>query len=292
MTMKLLDLYLNESHFDLDALSDYPALKASDTITVYHGFRDLPDAIDAARKGVSGRVRASRVHSYEFDNNPKGLFVTTDAKTAIGFGSTVMEIVVRAGDLSSPVWPSGGYTVQGQMAQYFGRGPEGNVARRQKYRDTTTALTNDPETPEGIRTSDDPLMADTLMRNYEKQALFVGDLSPKGIAAWHINGERITNDEFLERYSDHGSTANDTKLFLPDEEFDGDTFAERLAVTLGGKPKEPDFIKDTLARIWENQFEGSTNKKYELVKNFDQWLWPKQYLPALRYMRELYRNKD
>ena len=49
---------------------DRPVLKDSDYIRVFHGFRDMEDAIAACRYGISGKSRVGRVYSYEADNNP------------------------------------------------------------------------------------------------------------------------------------------------------------------------------------------------------------------------------
>ena len=64
-----------------------PTLKTNDVIRVFHGFRDLEDAIAACRYGISGKSRVGRVYSYEADNNPQGLFVTTGPKKASEFGA-------------------------------------------------------------------------------------------------------------------------------------------------------------------------------------------------------------
>lgn len=120
--MKIFDI-INEEHFNLSQ-NEEPTkpFKNDDTITVYHGFRDIDDAILTAKHGTSGALRASRVYSYENDNNPKGLFVTPNLKTAKEFGLTIIEFDARFDELEPPVWPSGSYTGYGQYSQYWVEG--------------------------------------------------------------------------------------------------------------------------------------------------------------------------
>ena len=127
--MKIFDI-INEEHFNLSS-NEEPTkpFKNDDTITVYHGFRDIDDAILTVKHGTSGALRVSRVYSYESDNNPKGLFVTPNLNTAKNFGNTIIEFDSRFDELEPPVWPSGSYTGYGQYSQYWGRGREGRAKR-------------------------------------------------------------------------------------------------------------------------------------------------------------------
>lgn len=177
------------SYDDPDNQVDFKArkpLKKGDTVRVFHGFRDMPDAIRAARIGLSGRVRADRVYSYESDNNPHGLFVTTSIDVAKKFTShCIMEFIASYDEIEAPVWPGGGYTVQGQMSQSWPGGRAGTIARRQRQKE----LANEPPSdniPE-IHGSDDNYLARTLLASGERQALFVGNLNPSRIVALYVS---------------------------------------------------------------------------------------------------------
>ena len=75
----------------------------------FHGFHDVSEALTAAKHGLSGAEKADRRYSYEFSNNPKGLFVTMSLDVAKEFTSKViMEFVAREDQLEAPVWPGGG----------------------------------------------------------------------------------------------------------------------------------------------------------------------------------------
>lgn len=151
-------------------------LRETDSVLLYHGTNDINTIIGVSKYGLSGDTRAKRIYSYEFNNNPKGLFVTPDFKTAKEFGDYIIELHCRVSDLDAPVWPGGGFTVQGQMAQYFNDEDDrknAQMQRRQEY--------SRESEPEYIRLSDRPELAATLMAYGERQALFVGDLNANSV---------------------------------------------------------------------------------------------------------------
>lgn len=51
-------------------------LQSTDSITIFHNFRDQAQAVDSIQHGISGAEAANRAYSYETDNNPTGLFVS------------------------------------------------------------------------------------------------------------------------------------------------------------------------------------------------------------------------
>ena len=105
--------------------NDVPPLKDTDVVRVYHGFYDNKYAYQFCKYGASGKELTSRVYSYESNNNPYGLFVTSNFKKAKDFSrpynglAVIIEFNARVKDLEAPVWPGGGYTVQGQMSHYW-----------------------------------------------------------------------------------------------------------------------------------------------------------------------------
>jgi len=179
-------------------------LSDSDTIRVYHGARDALTVYQAVTRGISGSRRAFRTYSYE-NNNPKGLFVTPDLRTAKEFGHTVIEFHTKVSDLEAPVWPGGKYTVQGEMSQMFNSDDE----REQKRLQDRMNLSNSEF--EYVRNSDRPELALWLISAGERQALFRGDLNPNSIRAIWVSPDtnimtsvqdfqRISPREFINLY--------------------------------------------------------------------------------------------
>jgi len=118
---------ISQRSFDFETQKSWEIndpFKDDEEYYVYHGFADTADAWNTLKKGLSGSEKVPRKYSYESQNNPMGLFVTLNRKTAQEFSSThgesvIFELLVSGKDLESPVWPSGSYTVQGQMAEYW-----------------------------------------------------------------------------------------------------------------------------------------------------------------------------
>lgn len=70
-------------------------LKDTDKIVVYHGFEQLSNAQTVAHFGLTGRILAPRIYSYEHGNNPKGWFVTIDFEKAKSFGHSGVIVEFR-----------------------------------------------------------------------------------------------------------------------------------------------------------------------------------------------------
>jgi hypothetical protein len=291
--MKLLEIYkglLNElrvinPHFF--SMENEEPLKDSDVIRVYHGFNDYEDAIMAVKFGFSGKERARRIYSYESNNNPNGLFVTLDFNRAKEFThprgktgiSVIMELSVRVSDLEAPVWPSGSYTVQGQMAQYWkdaeDRYEQGTLKARELAKDSKYGF---------ISGSDRPELANTLMMG-ENQALFMGDINPNMIKTiWFgeagkpnynpKNYERISIKDFLNKFDSHE----------PEKGYDG---RETTKGELYGRKKNKlfkpndDYSMDIFSQILKDKgyADGSEEETIDVLKNLDNldwFFWPKQ----------------
>jgi len=208
-------------------------LKDNETIRVYHAFNNPQDLYDILEYGTSGKLRAKRIYSYEANNNPKGFFVSIDFKTVKGFGQYIMELHTRVSDLEAPVWPSGSYTVQGEYSKYWDEEnprEKGTEAAREKAKQSKEDY---------IRNSDRPELADSLYNNYEKQALFVGELDANSIRAIWVNKDmkkdgrystydRMSVKEFLKTHPSKPSSEHRFKIFTPREEFDVDVMLKRF----------------------------------------------------------------
>jgi hypothetical protein len=200
---------------------------------VYHAFNNPQDLYDILKYGTSGKLRAKRIYSYEANNNPKGFFVSIDFKTVKGFGQYIMELHTRVSDLEAPVWPSGSYTVQGEYSKYWDEEnprEKGTEAAREKAKQSKEDY---------IRNSDRPELADSLYNNYEKQALFVGELDANSIRAIWVNKDmkkdgrystydRMSVKEFLKTHPSKPSSEHRFKIFTPREEFDVDVMLKRF----------------------------------------------------------------
>ncbi len=266
---------------------DHPPLKDSSTIRVYHGVRDYSDLVGFLKHGFSGKSHIGRTHSYENDNNPKGLFVTPDLDVAKEFTSSfIIEFHAPVSELEAPVWPSGSYTGQGQMAQYFG----GDESKREQARidaRKTAIKTNQ----DYITKSDRPELAHSLSGG-ETQALFTGDMNPNSIrAVWvrkpntYKEYERHNTKDFKQSLmkgnikSAHGTkvswheTGDDKyKLFKPRENATLDEMLVRLNKDGYMKDDDVNWLKDVLAKghIDPNQYLWPTQVqqiKQELLKN-------------------------
>jgi len=191
---------------DILDVSKRMPLKDNQSIRVYHGIDNSEDLKTFLEYGTSGKLKAARRYSYESNNNPYGIFVTIDFKIAKSFGQKyIIEFHTKVSDLESPVWPSGGYTTQGQMAQYWKDSNE----RKEYIEKLRNELKNDKDP--AISQSDRPEVADSLYNNFEHQALFSGDLNPNSIKAVWVNKtpeksyseyERYERNEFIKKFKD------------------------------------------------------------------------------------------
>lgn len=250
---------------------DYKPLKDSDVIRVYHGFRDLRDVVKLFRYGLSGKDFADRVYSYEYNNNPRGLFVSISPTIAKEFGHYVIEFQTKVSDLEAPVWPGGGYTVQGQMAQYFNGEEDRENARLSRRADAKKSKYD------SIRDSDRPELAELLYSSGEAQALFVGELNANSVRAVWVNPNpkvsarystlvRMTPKEFMEKFSNIEIKNDDngvhSRILKPRDKFDKDTFFKLMRKHSGDLSEDAltDIFKnmddrELLMYVWPNQLE-------------------------------------
>jgi hypothetical protein len=276
----------NQDNIYYKILEKEKPFQEDDVIKVYHAFRSPDDAFMTDMYGLSGQEQVGRTYSYESNNNPYGLFVTTDLDTAKEFTihGYIMEFDVKYSELESPVWPKGGYTVQGEMSEYWDwdklneQREEGRLSQRER------AIKS--EFP-AVRDSSRPELAESLMNPSEYQALFVGHLSPDEIKAFWIpvvqddgmrritdKWERLSPEEFRARFENDIKKMVDTKdsghrihdlsgrIFTPDQEFDPEYFIGKVVEHTGS----------------ENAIDIISNSKESLRKHFkSQWVWPKQY---------------
>lgn len=260
----------------LNANEEYP-LKDDQTIRVYHGISNAKDLKAFLDYGTSGKIKAARIYSYEANNNPYGLFVTIDLKTAKGFGQKyIIEFHSRVSDLEAPVWPSGSYTVQGQMEQYW-KDPEERKEYTKKLRDE---LRGDKDA--SISQSDRPEVASSLYKSYEKQALFTGDLNPNSIRAVWVNKtpqktgsyseyKRYKRNDFIKKFKDA----------LSKEGYDTDFNKEGEHYLL--KPRDEVNVQNIISAILNYR---KTSKYYENMSN-DEIL--KETLKYINDKRVLYQ---
>jgi hypothetical protein len=293
--MKCAELFhaLGEAHHAYDTLdwqTSFAPIKTGDTLRVFHGFRDLHHAVDIAKHGTSGKLKADRVYSYEYDNNPHGLFITLSLKVATEFGKWVMEFNAKTDELQPPVWPGGSYTVQGQMERYFGHGNKGRLARQQAAQDAE-ARSASSQSPH-VQQSDQKNLALMLTGTREHQALYVGDLSAHAITAFYVSPvpfhykapyERLSVAEFLARYGNETHRDdNDRKMFQPTEQFDPKMFLDRMALYL-----RDDDVTETFRSLWDDVVR-SKNPKATFLSHLQNFLWPRQYGDAFRWMKRTF----
>jgi hypothetical protein len=297
---------VEEAHHAYKSRGDsFRPIRRGDTVRVFHGFRDSIDAIRAARFGLSGAQKVGRVYSYEADNNPKGLFVTLAkdvAKQFVGaFGArTIMEFNAMSEELQPPVWPNGHYTVQGQMASYFGHGAEGRRKRAAAKKAQMDKLPSriHPDDPDfsHIELSDDPMLASTLTTNYEMQALFMGHLSPSDITCFWVEEarekwKRYSVKQFLAEFGD-AFEEKDVNRELWNKVFAaGDEFDERKWLA-GMLAKGGEDVEETLGRLWQDVLKAPQQQRVRtFLGYFETFLWPKQVIPAMRWMALRYGRK-
>jgi hypothetical protein len=288
--------FLTEAHHEYDHRREgFAPLKRGDTVRVFHGFRSPEDAMRLAKMGLSGALRASRVYSYEANNNPKGLFVTANinvAKNFVGaYGTrTIVEFNARAEDLETPVWPGGSYTVQGQMASYF---DHDHAGRRQRSEMRKNTRLNAQMAGKHISDSDDPATALTLMTDTEMQALFIGHLDPQEVTCFWVEGERgqwasYSVEEYISEFAPAmGEEKRDWhRVFTANEDFSEDKFLTAMR-DMGG-----DGVEETLARLWRDVLKAEPTKRARsFLYTFEQFLWPKQYIPCMQWMAKKYGRR-
>ena len=295
-------------------------IQQGEQFRVFHGFRDIADALVIAKYGTSGKLRAPRVYSYESDNNPKGIFVSLDLKKiaaqfAGGYShGVVMEFIADEKDLEPPTWPGGSYTVQGQMAPYFYQDPRGARMGRAAKKQEDEEIAKQSQFP-AISQSHRPALAHTLFGS-EMQALFVGDLEPQEITRFwfqepdegvdyrRTNSEwkPLTREEFLQKFDQ--------------ERFQSKNPADRHASYRALSPKQ-DWDWQTVAQWFNNRFRAKSEAPLQTEKDvydefagalihhgvkkllmtprgveqtFGQYLWPRQLPQFYNWLKQMYRQ--
>lgn len=205
---KLIDLVdFKELIYEVKVIGkdNHEPLRDSDTVLLYHGANSAELVYNWISNGFTGDIKANRTYSYEFNNNPKGLFVTPDLSTAKEFGTLIIEFHAKVENLESPVWPNGTFTGQGQQSGIFKNSDE-----REQERLRTRELASKSD-DDFIRNSDRPELASILIQGGERQALFTGDVNPSSIhAVWVKNDTekakspytRLKRSEFIKAYAD------------------------------------------------------------------------------------------
>ncbi len=259
---------------------DREPLKDSDTIRVYHGFNNVDDLFYTLEMGLSGKERAKRIYSYEYNNNPRGLFVTISLDVAKDFGNYIIELHSPVRELEAPLWPGGSYTVQGQMAQYFSSEEDREETRLERREDAKNA------NEESIRNSDRPELAELLFSG-EQQALFTGDLNNNSIRAIWVNTtpersgrfsnyKRMSAKQFLKEYENLKPKKKDyynreyNRILKPREKFTSSLFFSRI------KENYPDLTEEYITDVFRNMDENEMST----------YLWPNQIKDAIEFFQK------
>lgn len=260
---------------------DREPLKDSDTIRVYHGFNNINDLFYTLEMGLSGKENAKRIYSYEYNNNPKGLFVTISLDVAKDFGNYIIELHSPVSELEAPVWPSGSYTVQGGMSSYFSSDEDREETRLKRREEANKS------NELSIRNSDRPELAELLFSG-EQQALFKGELNNNSIRAIWVNStpersgrfsdyKRMSVKSFLKEYNYLKPKKKDyynrqyNKLLKPREKFSYSLLMDRI------KKQYPEIKEDYINDVFKNMGETELNT----------YLWPEQIKDAI----EFFKNK-
>jgi len=272
--------FFNESINLGSSVSDYIPLKDNYTITVYHGIDNGRDLYGFLKHGTTGKMLAGRRYSYEANNNPYGLFVTIDLRVAKEFARKyIIEFHTKVSDLEAPVWPDGGFTIQGQEAKSW----EDDDARENYRNKKRSELRNNKYN--FISQSDRPELANTLYLNSEKQALFVGNLNGNSIKAVWISRnpnrvkatyDRYERREFINKFGDE----------LSKEGYD--TERNQMGEKLVLKPREEVTLRNILNGLKNHKIIGkmpifdTDEKRIGLLKtirnkdNVYDLVWPHQ----------------
>lgn len=245
-------------------------IKNSDSIRVYHGTASIETILLTLTKGLSGNMRVPRIYSYESNNNPKGLFVTPDLKTAKEFGEYVLEFHAKAGDMEAPVWPKGSFTVQGEYAEYFSSNDD-RKAEMDKQRKAHKQSEFDY-----VSKSDDPYLAYWLLHGGEKQALFKGNLNPNSVRAIWVSKDptrigqayiRYKAKEFLNQFNSFGIPSRFSgKVYTPANiDLKIDMF--RAAEMRLFKPRDNPTFSDLVTQLAKKNKYLDKTKIAEILKN-------------------------
>lgn len=256
--------------------SKYEPLQDNDTIRVYHGNSNPEALIVAITKGLSGDKKVFRTHSYENDNNPNGMFVTPDIKTAKKFGHYIIEFHVKLKDLEAPVWPSGSYTVQGQPSSQWDNDGDRKAAQEREREEQSKSK------HDYISQSSKPEVIAKLFHGGERQALFMGDLDRNSIRSIWISDKpgyttgkfsRYTPKEVLALYNGDGIPNIHVPYKKPEEDPKLQRDANRKLV----KPREEITLDKIIQRITQKYKHIDKEEAIQLLKDepdfFRDYVW-------------------
>lgn len=294
------------SGFDINNIDP---IKKEDEFRVYHGFYNVNDAVNIALHGTSGKITTKRVYSYESENNPKGLFVTLNIKTAKKFAAgiqpVVMQFVAKENELQPPTWPGNSWTGQGQMAQYFYQHPKGaKLGRIEKIKQDQEEAKK--SSYKAISQSNRPELANILFGS-EMQALFVGDLNSNRIEGFYVQRKQkeylrvddpwefLSTQQFIKEFKDNFNYKATTdersqyRIFMPDQEFNW----QQMAKYFNDKYKKNLNTEEDVYRFLKDALVGNfkiTMKRDNFESIFSQYFWPKQLPKLHRWMVKMYRK--
>jgi hypothetical protein len=285
-------------------------LKENEEIRVYHGFYSINDAINIALHGTSGKMRAKRVYSYESENNPRGMFITLDLKTAkknfaAGTQPTVMQFVVKEDELEPPTWPGGGWTGQGQMAKYFYEHPAGSrLGRIEKIKQDKEEAKQSKY--KSISQSHRPELANLLFGS-EMQALFVGHLEANRIEGFHVQRQQkeyrrvndpwefISREQFIKEFSNNFNyerVADDNskyRIFTPNQDFDWQQIAKYFNDKYRKSLETEVDVYNFIGVIMPKDFKKAMSRDV-FESTFSQYFWPKQLPQLHRWIMKMKRS--
>lgn len=262
---------LNEVRY----LGDSPdPVKSGDKIRVYHAC-SLDTARTIMTSGTSGREYHGRRFSYEAWMNPLGIFVTTDFDTAARFGEYVLEFTASYDDLDTPVWKdSDSYFGYGSNPQPF-TSREERDKQREKYRSDAMSA------GEPVTSSDRPEVANSLFNDSERQALFMGDLTPNMVKRVWVRGENgiyipMSARQFVRKFTlPRQEPDGMQKIFRPtDNVRTVDDLVRALANSSGYFNGDLELSRQTL------ELAGLLNENppSESAKVMSQIMWPRQII--------------
>jgi hypothetical protein len=262
--------YINEVRYINPNITDEQPILDNEIIRVYHGFNNFKDIQNILNNGLSGKEEARRIYSFESGNNPYGLFVTIDFNIAKKFAHSkiIIEFSTKISDLEAPVWVGGkSYFIQGEYTYSFK-----NLDEREQQR-LINRQKEGGNPYDRISKSDRPELAATIFDNYEKQALYIGDLDPNMIKyVWYKQENswtRFTRKDFMKKTNI--KPEKDDFHFLPNEDF---SLKKIIDIFYKDNPND---IKDYVRHIIFN-----INNSQELKNMF----FPKQ----INQIKKLYKD--
>jgi hypothetical protein len=250
----------------------------SESIRVFHGFYDLKDVETIMKKGLSGKQRPDRLYSYEFSNNPNGLFVSILFRIAKRFATSgvIIEFSTKISDLESPVWVGGrSYYVPGEYTESFKDLDE----REQQRLINRQKAGEDPF--EHISKSDRPELAETIFNNDEHQALYTGNLNPNMIKnVWYnevLHKEKLTNGEwvkysrkdFINKLNINTERGEYGEKYLPNDDFSLEDFSGASSAisffkrATEGQLKHMGFFPKQIAQIMKLKADGHFDNLFD-----------------------------